>query len=948
MRLLGVMLGCLVVLSASRSDALAECDFTFDVSRESSALQSLIDGAQERGGFWRPIREAPDDVRDIGRFIGRLDICLVTPDGKPRTIRIGGGSQELASPYVTTCTAALLPGNRLLANRHCFYEPLLVQAGFSFVQEARINFGYVSEDFTDDVKTFHVSTREVAQDEDTDALVLQIVGADANQSVGGHFPMVMETRATPRRALTMIHHPLRQPQRFSSGTCQIHPTQAELPDGVAKLRHTCETGGGSSGALLLDARTLAVVGLHNRGGLSARGGHNGGHKIAAVEAALSLGFKEQGRPTPKQDPEADAQVALILALAMETATAKASALRDVEAGFPGTRASDVARRELSDLREDLGASQLDEAQAVVDPVRRLQAVEAIGQEFPGTRAARQAKRLLALMTPVVDPERQAQAALSDALGLTDADTRKAALEQVVARFPDSSSAASAGIALGLFAPKPVSPEAQATEALTRALQLDADARRSALKEIGSAFSGTAAARSAEAMLALMQPAPAQPATDNLSAAADPPTVPVFDGETLRFDGMVISGPDNAEVISVTLDHVFQRGDTILAASGKRVDGVADLAAALRSAARNGASKIPVSGVRRGSLYTVSMQVPGDLSLPTAQTPVAISPDDISKAEDSAKNPWLQFDGKMLQVGSLQFRGTTSIKVTGTGGARDLQPGDEILRAAGRGVRSTTEFFAVISEQQAQGRTSIQIQILSGGHFKTVVLRLEADAPKLSQSDLAELAFDRAMSLTDETAKRRELKNIAKTYSGTAAARKSVAEIAGSTTRVEPQAPAKPIVAAPVASGSAGVTGYTAIQSVTRPTSITTDPPVTQPVVKKRTAAVTFPPPPQSALGEQAEVLGMEMSTLTPGLRRHYGLSDKDKGVVVVGVKSGSIAAKNGIVAGALITGASYRNVDHPDQVVAVEDNTRRQGRQALPIYFTFEGKENVVRLPMKR
>ena len=760
MRLLGVLLGCLFVLSASRSDALAECDFTFDVSRESSALQSLIEGAQDRGGFWRPIREAPDDVRDIGRFIGRLDICLVTPDGKPRTIRIGGNSQELASPYVTTCTAALLPDNRLLANRHCFYEPLLIQAGFTFVQEARINFGYVSEDFTDDVKTFLVSTREVAQDEATDALVLQVVGADANETIGGHIPMIMETRATPRRALTMVHHPLRQPQRFSSGTCQIHPTQAELPDGVAKLRHTCETGGGSSGALLLDARTLAVVGLHNRGGLSARGGHNGGHKIAAVEAALSLGFREESRSTPKQDPEADAQVALILALAMETATAKAEALKTVETRFPGTRAANVARRELGDLREDLGAAQLDEAQAVVDPVRRLQAVEAIGREFPGTRAARQAERLLALMTPVVDPERQAQAALSDALGLTGSDARKAALEQVVVRFPDSSSAVSARVALGLFAPKPVSPEAQATEALTRALQLDGDARRSALQEIGSAFSGTAAAGSAEAMLALMQPAPAQPATDNLPVAADPPPPRSALG-------------DQAEVLGMEM--------STLTPGLRRHYGFSDKD-----------KGVVVVGVKSGRIASENGIVAGAL-------------------------------------------------ITGAGWVNVDHP---------------EQVVAVEDNTRRQGRKTMPIYFTLEGKKNVVTL-------PLGQED----------------------------------ARKRVATLATSVTKAKP---------------------------------------------------VTFPPPPRSALGEQAEVLGMEMSTLTPGLRRHYGLSDKDKGVVVVGVKSGSIASENGIVAGALITGASYSNVDHPEQVVWEEDNLRRQRRQALPIYFTFEGKKNVVRLPMKR
>ncbi|BBU59458.1 hypothetical protein KU6B_57230 (plasmid) [Mameliella alba] len=343
-------------LFASPVSALNECDFSFDVDQESSALPAIRRRAEALRGYWRPIREAPDDVQQVARFIGRLDVCLVTPDGKPRTIDVGGSSRTLESPYVTTCTAALLPGNRLLANRHCFYEETLVKAGFRHVQEARINFGYIDADFTDEVLTFHVSSREVAQDEATDALVMQILGGDANERLGGHIPMVMETRATPRRALTMIHHPRRQPQRFSSGTCQIHPDQSDLPESSSLLRHVCETDGGSSGALLLDARTLAVVGLHNRAGLRPDGsGFNGGHKIAAVEAALNLGFEER-KPAAAKAPdssEVDAALALASAMAAKDKIDREAELNLVLQDFPDTRAANLARSLLeADRKKD--------------------------------------------------------------------------------------------------------------------------------------------------------------------------------------------------------------------------------------------------------------------------------------------------------------------------------------------------------------------------------------------------------------------------------------------------------------------------------------------------------------------------------------------------------------------------------------------------------------------
>ena len=234
--------------------AFQECKFSFEIDTQSSAFQARIRDAQETGGLWRPIREAPDDLRAISHFIGRLDVCLVTPDGKPRSVTLGGQTTTLPSPFVTSCTAALLPGNRLLTNRHCYYDGSMVGAGFSIVQEARINFEYVDKDFTDNVKTFLVLNREIALDAKLDAMVLQIIGGDANEVLGGHIPMIMETSATPRRKMTMVHHPYGIPQQYSDDTCQIHPDQALLPDTASQLRRRCESASGSSGSLLLDAR----------------------------------------------------------------------------------------------------------------------------------------------------------------------------------------------------------------------------------------------------------------------------------------------------------------------------------------------------------------------------------------------------------------------------------------------------------------------------------------------------------------------------------------------------------------------------------------------------------------------------------------------------------------------------------------------------------------------
>ena len=443
----------LFMVAGQAASAFEGCKFSFRIDAQSSALQALIQGASERGGFWRPIAEAPDDVQEIGRYIGRLDVCLMTPDGKPRTVTLNGQTRTLKSPQMTTCTAALLPGNRLLTNSHCFYNDVMVGAGFTFVQEARINFGYTAADFTGNVKTYAVSTRELTRDADLDAMVLQIFGADANEALGGHVPMVMQSRVRPRRALTMIHHPNGDPQQFSSGTCQVHPDQAKLPEAASQLRHSCETTGGSSGSLLLDARSLAVVGLHNQGGLHGRGGYNGGHKIAAGEAALGLGFRAIAAPAPvtepKPDPETLAQEALTEALQLDGIEARRTALEDVVTTFPASRAARSARNALDLMAprqrsvEEQASDALIAALALSEDEARRRALTKVFDRFRFTAAGRSAQTMLELMaarsTVAKPPQPKPGVKMADAMklvswgGMYQRSQEKAYLDPYVAR-----------------------------------------------------------------------------------------------------------------------------------------------------------------------------------------------------------------------------------------------------------------------------------------------------------------------------------------------------------------------------------------------------------------------------------------------------------------------------------------------------------------------------------
>lgn len=402
---------CLYILTAGAAAAqdLRDCGFGFEIDRQSSAFQSMIVDGEVKRGFWLSINRAPADVRSFARHVGRLQVCLITPDGKPRSVTRGGETFELESPFLSNCTAALLPDNRLLTNNHCFYDPDLVKAGFTVVREARINFNYTSADDTGAVRTYLVSPRELAVDKSLDALLLQIIGGDANADLGGHIPMKMMSKVEPFQELRMIHHPGAEPQQYSTGTCQVHRRQTEIPDDRSPLRHTCESTGGSSGSLLLDAQTLAVVALHNQGGLEPSGdSFNSGHKIAMINQAFDLGFDEF-RSETGSDGDA-ATRALANALLMFDPVARAEALQKLTSDFPGTDAADKALQALGQIeeatrrdRETRADRALTAALLTADRDEKIAALEAVIKDHDGLPAAQQAALALDRLTAAPAP-----------------------------------------------------------------------------------------------------------------------------------------------------------------------------------------------------------------------------------------------------------------------------------------------------------------------------------------------------------------------------------------------------------------------------------------------------------------------------------------------------------------------------------------------------------------
>ena len=80
---------------------------------------------------------------------------------------------------------------------------------------------------------------------------------------------------------------------------------------------------------------------------------------------------------------------------------------------------------------------------------------------------------------------------------------------------------------------------------------------------------------------------------------------------------------------------------------------------------------------------------------------------------------------------------------------------------------------------------------------------------------------------------------------------------------------------------------------------------------------------------KSEVLGMGLSSITPALRKDFGLEDKVKGAAIVSVVEGSDAEQIGLAKGDVIAKAGDHLVATPEDVVAAVADARKAGRPSI-------------------
>lgn len=182
---------------------------------------------------------AANRYRALGRSVGRLDILAHDATGKKS---------------VFFCTASLIAPDLLLTNHHCIPG----EDGW-VAEKAQFRLDYLTKTDAKGV-AYPADVTPVETSIPLDFTILAVHGVPKDVH-----PVKLALRdPQPGEELFIIHHPAGEPQTLTRRSCRATNT---LPVIRERVRHVCDTLGGSSGSLLFSDNDMNVVGLHFAGGL---------------------------------------------------------------------------------------------------------------------------------------------------------------------------------------------------------------------------------------------------------------------------------------------------------------------------------------------------------------------------------------------------------------------------------------------------------------------------------------------------------------------------------------------------------------------------------------------------------------------------------------------------------------------------------------------------------
>ncbi len=235
-------------------------------------------------GDTRDVTSAEDPV-----ILGRNDLVQVEPDGSNVPERFRKLLPAFGRMMPMGCTATYIGDGLAVTAGHCFRAAPARESGVRCTtvkgQDVTIEWGYRG---LEDAAPESVSDCSIVQLEYTaggaDYALLRVTNAPRVAL------KVASTKALEGERLTIFSHPARRPLEWSK-VCSRGVARSE-----ATFKHSCDTEGGSSGAAVLNADTLEIVGIHN-------GGYTGEYNYATHVVGTAIPARSSGpAPAPARPP----------------------------------------------------------------------------------------------------------------------------------------------------------------------------------------------------------------------------------------------------------------------------------------------------------------------------------------------------------------------------------------------------------------------------------------------------------------------------------------------------------------------------------------------------------------------------------------------------------------------------------------------------------------------
>lgn len=100
----------------------------------------------------------------------------------------------------------------------------------------------------------------------------------------------------------------------------------------------------------------------------------------------------------------------------------------------------------------------------------------------------------------------------------------------------------------------------------------------------------------------------------------------------------------------------------------------------------------------------------------------------------------------------------------------------------------------------------------------------------------------------------------------------------------------------------------------------------------------------SPITPRAGVLGLELTEMSPTLRKKYGLAADATGVVILSINRNSVAAEKGLRSGDVIVEAAQQKLDHPKMFADLVEQLRKEGKKSILLLVSRRGDMRFIAL----